>query len=192
MKLDFPATTRNREPITAVLQRVLPPGVVLEIASGSGQHCGWFAQQLPKLTWQPSDMEDAHRRSIIAWTEDLANVRPPLALDMLDPHWADGLSADAIVCCNMVHIAPWDACLSLFAGAAKVLSQGPLVLYGPFRTGADTAPSNEAFDASLQSRNPSWGLRELSAVAAVAASNGFTLREQVAMPANNLSLIFSR
>jgi len=195
-KLDFPATTRNREPIAAVLEQVLPrAGVVLEIASGSGQHCAWFAARMPDLTWQPSDMEAAHRASITAWMDDRANVRPPLTIDVLASNWADGLAADAIVCSNMIHIAPWDACLGLFAGAAQVLDQagqaGRLVLYGPFRVdGAHTAPSNEAFDRSLQVRDPSWGVRDREAVAAVAASHGFVLRETIAMPANNLVLVF--
>jgi hypothetical protein len=192
MKLDFTATTRNREPIEAVLRAVLPPsGVVLEIASGSGQHCAWFAQHLPGLEWQPSDPDPAHRASITAWTESLPNVRAPLALDVLDPSWAT-TAANAIVCCNMIHIAPWAACLGLLRGAADLLARGEvLYLYGPFRVGgAHTAPSNEAFDASLRSRDPSWGVRDLEAV--VAAAVGFTLTQTVAMPANNLSLVFVR
>lgn len=194
MKLDFPATTRNREPIAEVLQRVLPEGRILEIASGSGQHCAWFAAAMPTRTWQPSDMEPEHRASIAAWSEGLANVRPPLSIDVMAPGWATGIGADAIVCSNMIHIAPWAACLGLFAGASEVVGAGGVIfLYGPFRVGgAHTAPSNEAFDQSLKSRNASWGVRDLEAVAAVAAAQGFDLRETVAMPANNLSLVFSR
>ncbi len=192
MKLDFAATTRNREPIEAVLGPVLPArGVVLEIASGSGQHCAWFAQRFPHLTWQPSDPDPAHRASITAWTESLANVRAPLALDVCAPDWT-APSANTIVCINMIHIAPWAACLGLMRGAADLLAPGEvLFMYGPFRVaGAHTAPSNEAFDASLRARDARWAVRDLEAVEAVAV--GFTLAKTVAMPANNLSLVFVR
>lgn len=193
-RLDYPATTRNRGPILEVLRRVLPPtGVVLEVASGSGQHAEHFARHLPGLIWQPSDMEAQHRVSIAAWCEGVANVRPPLALDVHQQPWPIA-AADAVFCANMIHIAPWSAALALLEGAARVLGRdggAPLVLYGPFRVGgAHTAPSNEAFDQSLRSRDASWGVRDLDEVTACAAAHGLVHDETIAMPANNLSVVY--
>lgn len=192
-----PAALRNREPILAVLRRVLPrAGRVLEIASGSGEHALYFAGALPKLTWQPSDPDAAARDSIADWASEAsgANLLPPLDLDVTRPGWQAGVAApvDAILCCNMIHIAPWAACLGLLDGARDLLgADRPLVLYGPFqRGGAHTAPSNAAFDASLRERNPAWGVRDLDVVEAEARSRGLALKCVIEMPANNLSVVF--
>lgn len=191
-----PATQRNRDPILEVLRRVLPrQGTVLEVASGSGEHAVYFAEALPWLTWQPSDPGEAARASIAAWTADsgLRNVVAPRALDAALPDWPVD-RADAVVCINMVHIAPWAACAGLMRGAARVLPPGaPLVLYGPFRVGGEhTAPSNAAFDEDLRRRDPAWGVRDLEAVVAEASASGLSHVETVAMPANNLTVVFRR
>ncbi|HEX7792145.1 MAG TPA: DUF938 domain-containing protein, partial [Afipia sp.] len=173
-RLEYPATLRNRDAILEVLRDTLPAsGLVLEIASGSGEHVVHFAKAFPGLTFQPSDPEDAALQSIAAWAQDsgLTNLRPPLALDASSDHWPV-TAANAVLCINMIHIAPWRATAGLFHGAAKLLRAGaPLYLYGPYRR-ADvvTAPSNEAFDASLKSRDGKWGLRDLEAVADLARS----------------------
>jgi SAM-dependent methyltransferase len=193
-KQHAPATLRNREPILAVLQRVLPQtGLVLEIASGTGEHATWVAPQLPGITWQPSDADPQMRASIAAWTAErgATNVLPPIVLDVTMDPWPIDRAA-AIFCANMIHIAPWTATEGLMRGAGRVLSPGGrLVLYGPFMIGgAHTAPSNAAFDQSLRGRNPAWGVRDLDAVSAVAASHGLRLVETIEMPANNLSVVF--
>jgi len=190
------ATERNREPILAVLQRVLPPqALVLEIASGTGQHAAFFAAALPALRWQPSDPVPAHRQSVAAWATagGLANVAPAVELDVERWPWPV-TRADAIVCINMIHIAPWSAAQALFAGAARILpAAGVLFLYGPFkRDGQHTAESNQRFDERLRAEDPRWGVRDLADVAALARDAGFGEPEVVAMPANNLSLIFRR
>src|SRR5215470_1763208 len=194
--LTAPAVARNREPILAVLRRVLPErGRILEIASGSGEHGVYFAAALPGLTWQPSDPDAEARESIMAWraATALPNVLPPLALDAAASHWPV-TQIDAIVSINMIHIAPWAAAEGLLAGAARLLpAGGVLFLYGPFREhGGHTAPSNAAFDESLRARNRQWGVRDLDEVAALASRHGFALEERVAMPANNLSVVFRR
>ena len=191
-----PAALRNREPILGVLARVLPAtGLVLEVASGSGEHALYFASQLPSLVWQPSDPDAGNRASIAAWRDEaaLANLRPPLALDATAPDWPLA-RADAMVNINMIHIAPWAACLGLMAGAARLLPAGaPLVLYGPFRRGGrHTAASNEAFDAMLRAEDAAWGVRDLDEVARVAAAAGLPLDDIVDMPSNNLCLVFRR
>jgi hypothetical protein len=191
-----PATARNREPILAVLRRVLPPsGLVLEVASGSGEHAVYFAAQLPHLAWQPSEPDAGNRASIAAWTaaSGAANVRAPLALDVTDESWPIA-RADALVSINMVHIAPWAACEGLMRGAERLLAGGaPLYLYGPYhRGGRATAPSNEAFDRELRARNPAWGVRDVEAVAEAAARHRLVLAEVVEMPSNNLSLVFRK
>lgn len=191
-----PAAERNREPILTVLRRVLPEaGLVLEIASGTGQHVVHFARALPRLTWQPSDPDPAMRASIAAWTADagLPNIRPPLDLDVRSDAWPDE-PADAMLCINMIHIAPWAATLHLMEGASRLpRPQGVLVFYGPFRrAGRHTAPSNAAFDEQLRRTNPQWGVRDLEAVADVAGRNGLVLEEAIDMPANNLSVVFRR
>ncbi len=195
-QLFAPATQRNRQPILDVLSRVLPgSGRVLEVASGSGEHALWFAQHLRPLIWQPSDPDPACRHSIAAHAAPagLATIEAPLDLDAAAARWPIE-SADAVVCINMTHIAPWEATEGLVAGAARILpSEGPLYLYGPYmRGGHHTAPSNAAFDASLRRRNPDWGLRNVEDLAELAATQGLVLREVVEMPANNLSLVFKR
>ena len=200
-RLYAPATQRNREPILAVLRRVLPPtGAVLEIASGTGEHAVWLAAQLPGLVFQPSDPQPAQRASIAAWiaASGPINLRTPLALDAATADWEahaeipPGLAA--ILCINMIHIAPWNAALGLVRGAGVALGAGGLLyLYGPYRRGGrHTAASNEAFDRSLRAQNPEWGVRDLETLAAVADAAGFALEEIVEMPANNLSLILRR
>ncbi|TVV75773.1 DUF938 domain-containing protein [Sphingomonas solaris] len=187
-----PATLRNRDAIADVLATMLPSsGTVLEVASGSGEHCAYFAQRFRALAWQPSDPQPAARASIAVWCEGLANVRPALDLDGTAPDWPIA-EAVAVLCINMVHISPWEATLGLFSGAARLLKPGaPLLLYGPYRrAGHPTAPSNEAFDGSLRARDPRWGLRDLDEV--VAAADGFVLDSVVEMPANNLSVILCR
>ncbi len=191
-----PAAARNRDAILAVLRRHLPPrGHVLEIASGSGEHAVHFAAALPGCVFQPSDPDADRRASIDAWmaAAGLANVRPALALDATDADWPV-TAADAVLCSNMIHIAPWAAARGLVRNASRVLGPGGvLFLYGPFRRGgAHTGPGNAAFDLDLRGRNPEWGIRDLEAVAAEAASLGFAAPAVVEMPANNLSVVFRR
>jgi SAM-dependent methyltransferase len=191
-----PAALRNREPILAVLRRVLPAkGIVLEIASGTGEHAVHFAAAMPSLAWQPSDPDADARGSIAAHAAiaRLPNLRAPLALDAAAWPWP-ARSADAVVCINMIHIAPWRAAEGLMRGAGALLPRGGvLALYGPYReAGVATTPSNEAFDRSLRSRDPEWGLRQLGDVAALAEQNGLMFAERVTMPANNLMAIFRR
>jgi SAM-dependent methyltransferase len=195
-RLQYPATQRNRDAILEVLRGVLPPsGLVLEIASGSGEHIVYFANALHGLTFQPSDPEDAARLSIAAWTMEtgLPNIRPPLELDVLKEPWPI-TQADAILCINMIHISPWAATQALMRNAGRILPSGaPLYLYGPYRQkNVATAESNEVFDASLKSRNPQWGLRHLDDVAALAREAGFSAPKVTPMPANNLSVVFRR
>ncbi|MBB5405814.1 MULTISPECIES: DUF938 domain-containing protein [Paraburkholderia] len=191
-----PSAERNREPILAVLRDALPArGRVLEIASGTGEHAIWFAGALPGLDWQPSDADEEARESIAAWTAHagLANVRAPLALDVHQPDW--GVDAlDAVVCINMIHISPWSAAQALIDGAGRrLVDGGVLYLYGPYRRGgAHTAPSNEAFEQWLKSRNPDWGVRDMEAVVALGDAAGLTCERVVAMPANNFSLVFRK
>ncbi len=191
-----PAVARNRDPILAVLRRVLPAqGTVLEIASGTGEHAVHFAGALPGMTWQPTDPDAVALRSIAAWRETarLPNLLAPLVLDVTSAVWPVQ-RADAMVCINMIHISPWRAAEALMAGAARLLAPGSaLFLYGPYKEGgAHTAPSNEAFDASLRARNPEWGVRDLDDVKALAEREGVDFVERVAMPANNLSVVFRR
>ena len=191
------AAERNKGPILEVLRTLLPAhGDVLEIASGTGQHIVHFAAALPALTWQPSDASAERRAGIAARlaATPLANVRAPLALDVHDEPWPLGRPVDAIVCINLIHIAPESATAALLAGARRWLDpEGArvLYLYGPFReAGRHTAPSNEAFDASLRAENPAWGVRDLDAVTGRAATLGFARAAVVRMPANNLSVAF--
>jgi hypothetical protein len=194
-RLDFPATRRNRDPILEVLRRVLVGREhVLELASGSGQHAAYFSAALPESRWTPTDPEPEHRASISAWCADHPNVADPLDLDVGVVPWAVPASVDAIVCANLIHIAPWEICLALLQGASVVLSpEQPLVLYGPFAQGGHhSAPSNAAFDQSLKDRDSRWGVRDLDVVRERAAEHGLHLEEQVEMPANNLSVVFRR
>jgi SAM-dependent methyltransferase len=189
-----PSAERNKGPILEVLRRVLPEhGTVLEIASGTGQHTAHFAQSLPALEFQPTEADGEMLPSIAAWCEGLANVRAPFVFDIGKLPWPVE-RADAILCINMIHIAPWQATLDLMKGAAQTLGVGGvLVLYGPYRRfGAHTAPSNEAFDSDLRSRNPEWGIRDLEKVAEVASGHGLSLEEAVAMPANNFTVVFRK
>lgn len=194
MKHRAPATERNREPIAAVLRNVLPErGLVLEVASGSGEHVLHFARLFPGLVWQPSDPDPAARTSIRAWRDEagLLNLLEPLELNAAASEWPIE-AADALLCVNMIHISPWSATEGLMRGAARVLASGaPMIVYGPYRrTGVVTAPSNEAFDRSLRGRNPLWGLRCLEDVADEAAAYGLGLERVTEMPANNLALVF--
>ena len=197
-RLYAPATLRNRAPIAAVLAGWLPArgGTVLELASGTGEHALHLAAAFPDLLWQPSDPAAAHRRSIEAHRRAAGsgNLRPPLDIDVTAPAWPLERPVEAMVCCNMIHIAPWVAAEGLFSGAARYLQPGcGLYLYGPFkRGGAHTAPSNAAFDASLRAQDPAWGVRDLEAVADLAAAAGLAAPLIEAMPANNLSLWFAK
>jgi hypothetical protein len=189
-----PAVARNREPILAVLRRVMPPdGTVLEIASGTGEHAVHFAAALPHLIWQPTDYDPEALASISAHCKSaqLPNLLPPLGLDVCARAWPVA-HADAVVAINLIHVAPWSAAEALLVGAARLLAPGStLFLYGPFKEGGrHTAPSNAAFDAGLRARNPRWGVRNLDDLSSLAGRHGFELAERVAMPANNLSVVF--
>ena len=195
-KRHAPATLRNRDAILAVLREELPTsGLVLEVASGSGEHAVHFAAAMPQLDWQPSDPDPAALASINAWAVEsgAANLRHALRLDAASADWPLR-HADAMLCCNMVHIAPWSATEGLFAGAGRSLPPGaPLILYGPFiEADVPTADSNLAFDASLQDRDPAWGLRAVTALDALATAAGLHRTRRTAMPANNLMLVWRR
>jgi hypothetical protein len=194
VRLISPSAERNKAPIAEVLDRMLPvEGEVVEVSSGTGQHIVYFAKRMPRLTWQPTECDPECLRSIEAWRghEELPNVREPLFLQVCEEIWPMA-SADAVVCLNMIHIAPWSATVGLLRGAAKVLRPGSaLFLYGPFRrNGAHTAPSNAEFDRLLQARNPRWGVRNLEDVESVAAKEAFELCEIHQFPANNLGVVF--
>ncbi len=191
-----PHVARNRDPILDVLRRVLPKqGLVLEVASGSGEHAAYFAAHLPALTWQPSDPDPEALASIAAHraAAGTPNLLAPLQLDVSAPRWPVE-RADAVICNNMIHISPWSATEGLMSGATRILPAGGILyLYGPYKIdGRHTAPSNAAFDRTLRAQNAAWGIRDLADVAALAERNGLTLTETVAMPANNLSVIFRR
>lgn len=190
------AAERNKGPILDILARVLPrQGVVLEVASGTGQHVLHFAKALPGLAWQPSDPDPELRESIALRVKEqqLANVNRPIDLDVTRLPWPLQ-TADAVLCINMIHVAPWSATLALLEGTKALLpTQHVLFLYGPYRRfGQHTSKSNEQFDSDLRAQDPEWGLRDLEAVSEAAASSGFVLAEVVEMPANNFSLIFKR
>ncbi len=191
-----PAAERNREPILAELQRALPAnGVLLEIASGNGQHAAWCSAGLPGWYWLPTDFDADSLPSISAWCAGLERVLPALQLDVTRPAWA-GVpdQVDAVFCANMIHISPWVCCTGLMRGAARHLSaQGRLITYGPYlEDEVETSPGNLAFDADLRARNPAWGLRRREDVEQLAAQAGLTLSERVAMPANNLLLVWDK
>jgi hypothetical protein len=213
-----PAAMRNRGPIAAVLADWTPDrGIVLEIASGTGEHAVHFAKAFPNLEWQPSDIHPDALSSIRAWREaaGLPNLREPVAVDAASPEWpidradavlsinmdsdscdhpkgADKGGFDVVLNLNMVHISPWSAALGLLDGAARVLNRGgALILYGPWlQAGVEPAPSNLAFDQQLRERDPAWGLRPVEDFEAAASQRGFTLEQTRAMPANNLMLLF--
>jgi len=191
-----PAALRNREPIAEVLSDWLPQqGLVLEIASGTGEHAVHFAKRFPNLQWQPSDIHEDALRSISAWAEEsgLPNLRAPVVLDASSATWPIA-KADAIVSINMVHISPWASALGLIEGAHRLLGPGaPLILYGPWlKDGIPAAESNLAFDESLKNRDPAWGLRRVEDFAAAAAGRGLHLEETRTMPANNLMILLRR
>ena len=191
-----PAALRNREPIAEVLSNWLPPcGLVLEIASGTGEHALYFAERFPSLDWQPSDLHPDALSSIAAWRGhvDLPNLEAPLVLDAASPDWPIE-TADAVLSINMVHISPWVSALGLLDGAARLLGPGaPLILYGPWlNDDVPTAPSNLAFDADLKHRDPRWGLRRVEEFAAAAAERGLELETVRPMPANNMMLLLRR
>jgi SAM-dependent methyltransferase len=195
-RLFAPATLRNRDAILAVLRDILPArGLLLEVASGSGEHIVHIAAALPGLTFQPSDPSAEALASIAAWTAEqaLQNVLPPLRIDATVDNWPVD-RADAILCINMIHIAPWAATEGLFRNAGRILREGgPLYLYGPFRRpGRELEPGNAAFDASLRERDTEWGLRALDEVETLAKAAGFGQAQVVEMPANNLSVTFPR
>ncbi len=199
-----PATERNREAILAVLRQVLPPtGTILEISSGTGEHSICFTPQLPQHDWLPSGINPEARASIAAWQKyaHLDGLYPPIAIDASSPHWlveSDGYDLKqpitAIVNINMIHIAPKSACLGLFAGAERILPVGGILyFYGSFKqAGVHTSESNAAFDRSLQSQNPEWGVRDLEEVTDVAMNHHLKLQQVFQMPANNLSVIFQK
>jgi hypothetical protein len=191
-----PAAERNQGPILAELQRLLPArGTALEIASGTGQHAAHFAAGLPGWQWQPSDPEPRALASIATWCAGRANVRAPIALDVMSAEWPGVPQlADLVFCANMLHISPWPTCAALLRGAARHLSnEGRLVLYGPyFVDGEPVSAGNLAFDTDLRARSPAWGLRRLAEVLAQAEAVGLHLSERVQMPANNLLLVLAR
>lgn len=196
MRRQAPAAARNRQSILEVLQPRLPEkGLVLEIASGTGEHVVHYAAARPDLTFQPSDPDAGARASVDDWVQTLGlgNVMPAREIDVTREPWPVE-RADAVLCCNMIHIAPWEAAVGLVTGAARLLPPGGLLfLYGPYRRGGrHTAPSNEAFDQDLRRRNPAWGVRDLETVTELARREGFSGPEIIGMPANNLSLLFQR
>lgn len=194
-----PSVARNSGPILAVLERVLAPEAkVLELASGSGEHAVCFARAMPGVSWRPSDPSAEARASIAAWAEAeaLPNLALPLAIDAAAEDWGVAQEApfDALVAINMIHISPWAATLGLMAGARRVLGQdGRIITYGAYKIGGrHTAPSNESFEAWLKQRDERFGVRDIEAVEAAAAAQGFALRERIDMPANNFMLVFAR
>jgi hypothetical protein len=204
-RLDAPAFHRNQQAIWAVLEKFLAgkSGDVVEAGSGTGQHVVEFARHTPDIIWWPSDLNEQHLKSISAWRAHagLPNIRPPLRIDLSDPAWCpqmrDGSGPEkplAVFCANVIHIAPWRVAEGLFAGAGRYLgADGRLFLYGPFkRDGKHTAVSNAVFDTSLREANAEWGVRDVEALEALAASVGLVLVEIAEMPANNLILMFAR
>lgn len=192
-----PSAARNRAPILAVLQRVLPAEArVLELASGTGEHAVFFGETLPGVTWETSDPDPEARDSIAAWirSEGVPNVLPPREIDVVADEWDVAGPYDALVAINMIHISPWEATLGLMAGAGRLLRPGGVLFtYGAYKRGGEhTAPSNGAFDQWLKGRDPRFGVRDLEAVEAAANAQGLKLHEIVEMPANNLSLVFVR
>lgn len=195
-KRSAPAALRNREPIAEVLAEWLPKsGLVLEIASGSGEHVVHFAERFPGLDWQPSDLHPDALSSISAWVGETGrpNIRPPIIVDASASDWSVD-RADAILSINMVHISPWASALGLIAGAERLLPLGGrLIVYGPWLAGdLPTAPSNLDFDADLKRRNPAWGLRRVEEFASAAMERSLPLEDRRPMPANNLMLLFRR
>lgn len=192
-----PSALRNRGPIATVLRPRLPQaGTVLEVASGSGEHAVYNAAAFPHLNWQPSDVHPAALASIAAWRAQAAlpNLLAPVRIDAATLEEWPIARAEAVICINMIHISPWAASLGLMRGVARVLpSGGRLFLYGPYLEGdVETAPGNVEFDLDLKRRDTRWGLRRVADVVALAAEHGLMFEERIAMPANNLLLVFSR
>jgi len=195
-----PATERNREPIIAVLKQILPPrGTIIEIASGTGEHAVYFAPRLSPRHWLPSEANPILQESILAWREEFPSdvLSPPLDLDVMGEKWWEKVKLQdlcAVVCINLIHIAPWTACEGLMKGAGALLPQGGILyLYGPFKQqGVHTSESNVAFDQSLQQQNPAWGVRNLEDVVSLGKVHQLELQDVIAMPANNLSVVFRR
>ena len=194
--LTSPAAERNKDPILTVLETVLPEsGTVLEIASGSGQHVCYFAAAMPKIRWQPTEPDAASREAIATRIREsgLTNVEPPLALDVQEPRWPVAAQYDAVLCINMIHISPWSSTNALFIGAARHLrTGGKLVMYGPYLENGTAVQSNLDFDSTLKRRNQEWGLRDLDEVTRVAGLHGLQRQQVVRMPANNLTVIYSK
>ena len=195
-RLFSPSAERNKASISEVLSRMLPErGIVLEVGSGTGQHVVQFARAMPNLIWQPSERDADCLRSIRAWlsVEALSNVRPPLHLDVDALPWPVD-SAAAVVCINMLHIAPWSTAEALFFGGKSLLSGGSvLCLYGPFkREGRHTSQSNKDFDALIRHQDPEWGVRDLDEVSGLAVESGFVLLQTHEMPSNNLTIVFRK
>ena len=195
-KLYAPATLKNREPILSVLKLTLPKnGLVLEIASGSGEHAAFFAPRLEGLTWQPSAPSPESQASISSWAEETqsGNLLTPVELDVLVEPWPV-LQADAIVCINMIHISPWAVTKSLIAGAGRTLRTGGILyLYGPYKVnGEHTSLSNQTFHESLKSRDSQWGIRDLTDIISEAKTQGLMHTQSIQMPTNNQSVIFER
>ena len=199
-KRHAPATSRNREPILKVLkQHLSSTGNILEIASGTGEHGVFFAPYFSQQQWIPSDQDPECLASIKSWRRDSStdNLQSPLTIDVMKENWHQSLTSQnirSLICINMIHISPWEACVGLIKGASKILpSGGVLYLYGPYKVNnKQTAISNEQFDESLRLRNPLWGIRDLESVAKLAQKNDLHLKEKIAMPANNFSLIFEK
>lgn len=195
-RLFSPTAGRNKIPIGEVIDSHIPKGArVLEIASGTGEHGAYMCGMRPDIIWQPTDPNAESRASQDAWANDCAaRMLPSLSLDTTQSDWALELpSFDVIYCANMIHIAPWEAALGMVSGAADVLNiGGTFILYGPFQEGEDTAPSNLAFDMSLKSRNPNWGVRNLDDVKHIFSVAGFTCRARIVMPKENRTLIFTK
>lgn len=199
-RLDAPAFHRNHDPIWAVLSPILARerGDALEVGSGTGQHVVEFARKTPDIVWWSSDVNEGHLRSIEAWRihAGLANLRPPARIDLGDPNWPSGQRADlcALVCINVLHIAPWTVAQGLFAGAGRLLRPGGhLFVYGALmRDGAHTAPSNAEFDASLRAKDERWGVRDIADLRELGKTNGLRLVGVADMPANNFTLTFVR
>lgn len=196
MKRHAPATARNSGPIAEVLASELPKsGLILEVASGTGEHSLFFARRFPDIEWQPSDVDASALSSIDAYSTEggVSNIRPAVVIDAVSEGWTVG-RADAILCINMAHISPWEATKGLFREAAVLLEKdAPLILYGPYLEQAvETAPSNLDFDTSLKSRDPRWGLRSIEEMDALATANGFARTARYEMPANNLTLVYRK